>query len=329
MAGTDSPLSLCMIVKNEEQFLAGCLESVQGLVGEIVVVDTGSLDNTVEIARQYGARIFHFEWIDDFAAARNFALQQTALDWVLYLDADERLPSRYHKQVLDKIQTGKFDALYVKVISQVSGILGNVTHEQSYPRIFRKLPGVCFEGRIHEQITPALKRCDARFGYLDVEIEHLGYCQNDDILRRKVERNLKYLEAQVESEPENAYAWFQYGQTLLLDGQKEKGKAGLQHALHLKTLPVNLTATILLIIANQHFEDKEYPQALIYTRQALQIAPNQRLGYFLQSECLAWQQNWDTAIDSLKRLRKNGSMAFSDISIDKNFPSYIISQRMA
>ena len=84
-------ISLCAIVKNEEEMLPKCLESVQGFVDEILIIDTGSTDKTVEIAKSYGARVEHFEWINDFSAARNFALKQCKTDYALVLDADEVL----------------------------------------------------------------------------------------------------------------------------------------------------------------------------------------------------------------------------------------------
>ena len=82
-------ISLCMIVKNEEAVIARCLDSVKDLVDEINIVDTGSTDNTKEIVQQYTKRPFDFEWIDDFAAARNFSFQQATKDFILWLDADD------------------------------------------------------------------------------------------------------------------------------------------------------------------------------------------------------------------------------------------------
>ena len=89
-------LSVCLIARNEEKFLGACLESVRGLADEIVVVDTGSTDRTVEIAKQHGAKVDHFTWCDDFSAARNLALAHATGDWVLVLDADETVPSSSH-----------------------------------------------------------------------------------------------------------------------------------------------------------------------------------------------------------------------------------------
>ena len=95
-----SRITVCLIVKNEEQFLAQCLKSVRGFAAQIVVVDTGSTDRTVEIAREFGAEIYSFAWCDDFAAARNAALEHATGDWILMLDADEELPAAQHATLL-------------------------------------------------------------------------------------------------------------------------------------------------------------------------------------------------------------------------------------
>lgn len=322
-----SPISLCMIVKDEEKFLDGCLKSVQGLVGEIVIVDTGSSDRTLEIARRYHARIFSVNWQNDFAAARNFALKQCRLPWILYLDADERLEPRYHASVLQAVKKNETDAYYIKVHSPVSRRLGNIPHIQSYPRLFRRLPGVRFEGKIHEQISPSLIRANARFQNLDVTIDHLGYNQEDEIIEQKINRNLHYLREQLKNEPRNAYVYFQLGQTLILNNKFEEGVGCLQQALDLKMLPDNLTATVWLILANIDYEEKRYDDALIKIENALRIAPKQRLGYFLKSECLAYLTRYDEALEAIGQLERYAEESFSDISIDKSFDKFLISQR--
>lgn len=322
-----SPISLCMIVKNEEKYLDECLSSVQGLVGEMVVVDTGSTDRTVEIARRHGARVFHYQWQNDFARARNFALSHCSLPWVLYLDADERLFPEYHRKVLDAVRRNKADAFYVKVLSPVSERMGNVPHEQAYPRLFRKMPGVQFEGKIHEQISPSLIRQQAKFAHLDVTILHLGYNLDEEAIQKKIERNLSYLREQLREEPDNPYVYFQLGQTLILNRQPEEGRQHLHKALALGTLPNNLTATIWLILANEDYKEKQYTAALEKIDTALQIAPVQRLGYFLQSECLAHLQRYSEALMALQKLEQYSYESFSNISIDKTFEKYIIAQR--
>lgn len=324
-----SPISLCMIVKDEENFLPDCLASVQEMVGEIIIVDTGSTDRTIEFAHQFNCSVFNYKWKEDFAAARNFALSRTTLPWILYLDADERLNREFHEIVLQAVKKNSADAFYLKVHSPVSGILGNVPHIQAYPRLFKKLRGARFEGKIHEQITPSLKRVKARFQYLDATIEHLGYIQTDEILKNKIERNLKYLREQVQNEPGNAYAWFQLGQTLLLNKQKEQGIKYLKKAINFKTLPNNLTSTSLLMIGNEYFEKKKINDALLYVNEALKLAPRQKLGYFLKSECYAKKFEWQKAITNLEKLIEYSDIPFSDISIEKTFDPYLIEQRLA
>ena len=106
-AARSARCSLCMIVRDEERYLAGCLESVVDLVDEIVVVDTGSTDSTPDIARRFGARVFNFQWVDDFSAARNESLRHATGEWIFWLDADERLDApnrRKFQQLLTKLE---------------------------------------------------------------------------------------------------------------------------------------------------------------------------------------------------------------------------------
>lgn len=103
-------ISLCMIVKNEEQCLERCLASVNDVVDEIIIVDTGSTDATVEIAKKYSAKIFHFKWRDDFSAARNFSLSKASKEWILVLDADEFLSSSDAKEIRNVIKTAEWEA---------------------------------------------------------------------------------------------------------------------------------------------------------------------------------------------------------------------------
>src|SRR3984885_8336466 len=84
-------VAAAMIVRDEERFLPGSLASLRGKVDEVIIVDTGSADDTLSIAKTFGARVFHFEWNDDFAAARNWGLEEVTADWILYIDADESL----------------------------------------------------------------------------------------------------------------------------------------------------------------------------------------------------------------------------------------------
>lgn len=149
-------VSLCMIVKNEEDVLARCLESAAGLADEIVVVDTGSTDRTREIARQFTERVFDFAWTDDFAAARNFSFSLAEMDYCMWLDADD---------VILPPDAGALRALKETLDPAVSVVMaryntgfdesGNVTFSYFRERLIKNRAGMRWEGAVHEAVAPA------------------------------------------------------------------------------------------------------------------------------------------------------------------------------
>jgi glycosyltransferase involved in cell wall biosynthesis len=189
-------LSLAMIVKNEARCLARCLQSVRGVVDEIVIVDTGSTDDTVKIARESGAKVVHFQWINDFAAARNFALEHTVGDWILVLDADEwadkKLCAEIQKFIAGSKQIGR-----LKIVSEFKH---NGLTNRSSTFVSRLFPrGAKFAGRIHEQIVSDLSRVS-----VPGELLHDGYLET-----QKSDRNIKLLQTEIADDPRNAYLHFQ------------------------------------------------------------------------------------------------------------------------
>ncbi len=201
-------ISLVMIVKNEEAVLARCLESVQDIVDEIVVVDTGSTDCTVEIAKQFNASIYEFEWCNDFSAARNFALSKATGEWRLILDADEYIMAGTKEELLDAIKMGtvgqilRFDAFEKD---------GEINYSKNYiSRLMYK--GIGYVGKIHEQVDSNLPRVR-----IPLEVGHDGYLHED-----KSERNLAILYEAIEEAPEDSYMLYQLAHTLYVSGNKEE-----------------------------------------------------------------------------------------------------------
>ncbi|MGD0034013.1 glycosyltransferase [Paenibacillus illinoisensis] len=216
-------ISLCMIVKDEEEWLAQCLESVQGAVDEIIVVDTGSSDRSNDIARQYGARIVPYVWCDDFAAARNAGLEQATGEWILFLDADEGLDSAAREQLRSWTAASTCDGLFLN-IHNYTGTGQQGATVNPVLRLFRNAPEHRFEGRIHEQIAGAIcrKNPDAAFQVTDMMIHHYGY-QTAVVERKdKVNRNLKLLEQAVREEPEQSFHHYNLGVEYLRVGQAER-----------------------------------------------------------------------------------------------------------
>ena len=186
----DKKISLCMIVKNEAHQLGELLDQVKDAVDEIIIVDTGSEDNTVEIAKNYTPLVFSFPWQDDFSAARNFALDHAHGDYFLWLDADDRLPKESVKklELLKKYFDGETFFLF---------ILEDFKKEEVHSRFYqvRCAPlrkNIRFRYRIHEELLSSLTEAGYKGATTDIVIRHHGY-DDPDILRLKMERNLRLL----------------------------------------------------------------------------------------------------------------------------------------
>jgi glycosyltransferase involved in cell wall biosynthesis len=206
-----------MIVKNEARCLARCLQSIRSMVDEMVIVDTGSTDGTVEIARGFDAKISHFEWVNDFSAARNFALGCAAGDWVLVLDADEFASDALGLEIRDFIQ-GRPVIGRLKIISDFRRNGVELRSQSFVSRLFPR--GVRFQGRIHEQIVSSLPRVN-----LQGELWHDGYLET-----KKSGRNIQLLLAELEREPDNAYFLYQLAVEYTSLDQAENAFGCLQRA---------------------------------------------------------------------------------------------------
>ncbi|MFC1555362.1 glycosyltransferase, partial [candidate division KSB1 bacterium] len=201
-------LTLCMIVKNEENTLPVCLDSVKELVDEIVVVDTGSEDDTVKIAEKYGAVIKHFEWIDDFSAARNESLKYASGDWILYLDADERISPGNAQKIRDIIEDESIAAVnMIEHIPQEKGNLFNTT-ASDYCRLFRNNNKYRFSGRIHEQILPSILNEGCRVVKSDITIDHWGFGLTPEKKKERADRNLKLLQEELKDDSNDPFVHF-------------------------------------------------------------------------------------------------------------------------
>jgi len=211
-------LTLSMIVKNEEQHLRECLKTVEGIVDEIVIVDTGSTDSTVEIAKEFGAKIFYFEWIKDFSAARNFGLSKSTGDWILILDADDRLEENSKKEILEKIKDNNNYG--------VRCIINSLDFEEAptinkYTRLFRNDKNVSYSGKAHEQIEQSLVENGYKIIDSSIEIVHHGYNVPRAELQKKAERNLELLLKDYEERP-TVYGAYQLANSYKLLDNREK-----------------------------------------------------------------------------------------------------------
>ena len=200
-------LSACLIVKNEEQRLPQCLDSLRSLADEIIVVDTGSSDRTIAIAKKYKARIFDFEWCDDFSQARNYAIAQAKGKWILIIDADE---------VFEQKAIATSQAIMQRSDCLAANLLRAEIGARQAPyslvlRLFRNHLAIAFTGIYHESIDCSvtfLQAVEPDWQVLNVEIEtlrHYGYTDNEINLKHKHEFAKRLMHKHLEVFPEDAY----------------------------------------------------------------------------------------------------------------------------
>ena len=222
------PISVCLIVRNEERALPGCLDSIAPFVAEVIVVDTGSTDRTRAIASGYEARIADFAWCDDFGAARNFAASLASQPHIFVLDADERLVAA----TLSSLEA------YCRAARPVVGrvVRTNLADDnstaltlESLSRLYPNLPGYRYHGRVHEQIL-----CDglpAHTVETGIELIHTGYSASTLADGHKVERNLRLLQLAHDADPTNAYVAYQIGRSEQAAGRLPQATTAYRAAL--------------------------------------------------------------------------------------------------
>lgn len=229
------PISVCIITKNEAANLSKCLESLKPYPFEIVVVDTGSTDNTKDVARNYTDRIYEFSWIDDFSAARNFAASCATHDLLFPIDSDEILNVFDWDELQAAVSAHPESVGHVKRLDRYETDDGmncyDVMIERLYDRRYFQ-----FRGAIHEALVPIT---DIPYTSYEapVVIDHAGYLGSAGMLREKAERNLALLQKETAKDPDNPYFYFQIAQSYLLMRDHENACPYFQAAIERNPSP--------------------------------------------------------------------------------------------
>jgi glycosyltransferase involved in cell wall biosynthesis len=184
-------ISACMIVKNEQEYLEKCLKSIEELVGEIIIIDTGSSDKTKDIAKRFTDKIFDFKWTGDFSEARNFSIKKAIKKWVFVLDADEVVAKRDFGKIKEITENPEADAYYL-ILRDYSNETGRIDWKSSMNddyeeskiaagfteapvlRLFKNKKDYLFEGKIHETVQNSIKKAKGRVFMTDIVIHHFG-----------------------------------------------------------------------------------------------------------------------------------------------------------
>lgn len=313
-------LSVCMIVKNEEKVLHNCLSSLNKAADEIIIVDTGSTDNTVAIAATYGAITYSFNWKNNFAEARNFALSKCRYDWILYIDADEYLDNN-SQELLSQIKCGKADKGFYCKIENKDDISGRPSI-MLYPRIFPNQEKIRFEGAVHEQIESSLLANKIPILQSEIKIIHTGYNINAAEKRIKAERNLNILLLDFKNKPDS-YKAFQIGQSYGILENRILAEKYFLLSLKDKKLRDEYQALAYRYIGLNLADNNNLPEAEQYLINSLGKDPDQPLTLLALSELNKKKNEYDKAIEFCRKafdcntdFIKNNKKSFQTIFVN-------------
>jgi glycosyltransferase involved in cell wall biosynthesis len=225
-------IGLAMIVKNGAKTLRECIQSVAGVADQIVIADTGSTDETPQLARELGAEVIDFPWQDDFAQARNAAASVLKTDWVLVLDDDEELDPQAHDQILPLLNNSRMGAYsaiqrnyipfkfvfggYASFVKPIGSAIPRAERAQSYAdlksvRLFRRHPGIYYVGRVHELVDARVTAVGLEIGFTDLVVHHFRNLRSEEECHRKDELYRRLGRLKVKDVPNDPQAWVELG----------------------------------------------------------------------------------------------------------------------
>ena len=299
-----STISLCMIVRDEENTLPLCINSVKDIVDQMVIVDTGSLDNTIQIAKSFGAEVYDYEWSDHFSKARNESIKYAKGDWILWMDADETLDPSSTSELKKITGNNKKYHFYSVKISSKNDYENKVIYSDAH-RIFPNGLGIQFENRIHEQIYPSAISVGAQEKLTEIHIIHEGYNLTEKKYKKKLLRNLPLLEKMVEEDRQNSYAHFTLAQNYSGLNKYEDAIKHFKISIQFDTLGNSLTVDALNVMSQIYSFLEEWEKAKKYSKKSIKLNPMQSGAYYMLYKCSEQQNNYDQSVKHLKLLLRN------------------------
>jgi tetratricopeptide (TPR) repeat protein len=267
--------SLCMIVRDNARTLAACLAIIARYVDEIIVVDTGSLDETPEIARRYGAKVFFFPWIDDFSAARNESIKHATGEWIFWLDSDDTI-DEFNAKKLRELAYSASPPEILGYIMQVhcpgpeNGRNREVTCVD-HVKLFRNHPAIRFEHRIHEQILGAIRRLGGQVAWTDLFVVHSGSEHSAEAKQKKYDRDLRLLKLDLAERPNHPFILFNLGMTFDDMGAHEEAVNWLRRCLEVSHIEESHVRKAYALLANSLSEMGNIREALSVCREGVKF----------------------------------------------------------
>ena len=301
-------ICLCMITKDEKQNIERCIQSVNSLVDEVVVADTGSTDGTVELVQRLGGRIYDYPWDGSFANARNFAMGKAESEWLLLLDADEALDKESIHTVREFVSTTTLDGAHFRIRNYTGSYAPDNYSLHSGLRLLRNSGQYYFRGAIHEQIvTESGENLSSRVATSDAVVHHYGYLTEIVLEKKKRQRNIPILEQQLSDNPNEPFTLFNMGNEYLSMQNYQRALGYYESAME------NLTNKNLAFVPHLYFRMiscHENLGAYELALQAIQGGLRQFPGYtdyeFRRGEIQYKLRRYTLAVESFETCLKMG-----------------------
>ena len=308
-------VSLCMIVKNEERVLDDCLKSACPAFMQTIVVDTGSTDRTQEIALEHGAELHEFPWTDSFSEARNESFRYAKGNWIFWLDADDTLPLDSAEAILNSAINAQPNVIAFVVPVQFVGDIGGGTRVD-HVKLIRNVPGLKFEGRIHEQILPSIDRIGGEIRRIEGAIVlHSGYDTSPEGQARKRERDDRLLDLDLQDEPDHTFRNFNKGMTEHYYGNHTVAIKWLERSIQLGNETDSHMRKAYDLLGTSKVELGEIEGALATYRKGLEVVGEDPELRFHLANLLSLQGNYREAKDQYIRVPSDVSRHFTSFDI--------------
>jgi len=277
-------LSGCLIVRNNDNTIRACLESLRPWVDEMIVVDTGSTDSTPQIAEELGAKVFHWPWCDDFAAARNVSLDHAIGEWLFWMDSDDTLPEECGRK-LRALLDGEHAPGILGYVMQVHCPGDDPTDVTivDHVKLFRNLPELRFEFRIHEQILPSIRRIGGEVEFTDIYVVHSGSDRTEAGQAGKLERDFRLLDLEQQDRPEHPFVLFNLGMTHADCEQHEEAICCLQRCIEMSGVDESHVRKAYALLISSLMQTQQLEEAELTCREGCSIYPDDKELQFRQA----------------------------------------------
>jgi len=320
-------ISLCMITKDEDNFIQECLDSAKKYVDEIVIVDTGSKDNTVKIAKDFGAKVFHRKWVNDFSASRNESIKHARSDWIIVLDADEVITEQDWKRIKELVEKadknlgkGKQE-IVAFILDQINytdnknfygwrsvspenklskGAIGY--HPNPLVRLFRNGKGYKFRYKIHETIFDSISSKGGRIIRTNIPIHHYQFKKSKQFDKEKIKKYNKLIKEQLELTPNIPKIHYQTALMYLSEGMNKEAEQELNKVIKLDPdfeMPY-------IHLADLRLGKEKKDEAIKFLEKAIKKQPKKEIAYVKLAAIHTKEGRFQTAYNVMKDAFNNG-----------------------